>query len=74
MLFSQCNNTEAWETQSQMLITHGIEYKITCPCTKIPLPVLACNNYEGWNSIKLKKPMYNTSTNEHTALRMTADI
>jgi hypothetical protein len=37
-LFSQCNNKETQETQSKMLITHEIEYKITCSSTKIPLP------------------------------------
>jgi len=45
-LFSQCNNKEEWETQSKMLITHEIEYKITWPSTKIPLPILACSNYK----------------------------
>ena len=74
MLFSQCNNKEAWEMQSKMLITHEIKYKITSPSIKIPVPILACSNYEGLNSITLKKPMHNTSTNEHTYIRMTADI
>jgi len=60
--------------QSKMLITHEIEYKITCSSTKIPLPISACSNYEGCNSINLKKPMYNTSKNEHTDIRMVADI
>ena len=55
-------------------ITHEIEYKITCSSTKIPLPISACSNYERGNSVKLKKPMYNTRTNEHTDVRMTADI
>lgn len=74
VLFSQCNNKEAREMQSKMLITHEIEYKITCSSTKFPLLILACSNYEGRNSIKLNKPTYNTSTNEHTDIRMTADI
>jgi len=47
VLFSRCNNKEARETQSKMLITHEIEYKITCSSTKIPLPILACSNNEG---------------------------
>jgi hypothetical protein len=47
VLFSQCNNKEAWEMQSKMLITHEIEYKITSSSIKIPLPILACSNYEG---------------------------
>jgi hypothetical protein len=46
-LFSQFNNKEAQETQSKMLITHEIEYKITSSSTKIPLPNFACSNYEG---------------------------
>jgi len=73
-LHSQCHNKEAWEMQSKMLVTHETEYKITCSSTKIPLLILACGNYEGCNSIKLKKPMYNTSTNEQTDIRMRADI
>jgi len=47
VLFSHCNNKEAQEMQSKMLITHEIKYKITYSSTKIPIPILACSNNEG---------------------------
>lgn len=46
-LFSEGNNKQAWETRSKLLITREIEYKMTCSSTKLPLPILACINYEG---------------------------